>query len=463
MMHFDTILTRARRWLATGAVAFAATIVAVVPAHGQFGESGFSDLATRDYLHRDMPIAAQVLELDENQRMILDNLFEDYVDEFESGWQATQESITKLLDNGQSIDRENVLDMVIQPFESWQTKKQQLKQQFESGVRSILNERQVELWPSFERRMLREKRLHQGRLSGESVNLFDIVRDLRLDERSRMNIEPILEEYAVELHEALKRRTDAVRTMSGDIFQAIRSQQNISAQTNAAKALIDYRVAVRDINDRYRDRLASSLPHEAGQELKAAALERGYPRVYRELPAMRAYRQALELDELDEETRADVHDLYVVFDAEMDVFTNRLLTMLREFEPRQLRNEVDVYVARQQGERAERITDPTRSEFRQRNDRATYYASLLRDVLGDEMLAKLPAGSRLVDDAARRAAAAEARQRIQDRRQGAERGGQGERGMQGERGGRGERQRTPRQREQRDQRRGDSPSGTREP
>lgn len=453
MKQSNHVFTRTRRWLAAGAVAVAAMIVSTVPAHGQFGESGFSDLATRDYLHRDMPVAAQVLELDENQRVILDNLFEDYVDEFESGWQTTQEAISNVLENGQSVDRENVLDMVIKPFESWQSKKQELKREFESSFRSILNEQQLERWPQFERRMLRDKRLHQGRLSGESVNLFDIVRDMRLDERSRTSIEPILDEYAAELHEALKRRTEAIRNISGDLFQMIRSNQNMSARANQAKSLVDLRVAVRDTNDRYRDRLASSLPHETGQELKATALERGYPRVFRELSAMRAYRQALELEELDEETRADVRDLYVVFEAEMDVINNRVLTVLRDFEPRQLRNEVDAYVARQQGEQAERISDPTRDEFRQRNERAGYYASLLRDVIGDELVAQLPAGSRLVDDQTRREAAAAARKRIQERRRNAERG---------QRPGRQEqRQRTP----ERGERRGGGqrrPSGSRD-
>jgi hypothetical protein len=426
MKRIDTIVSRARRWLVAGAVALAATVVAVAPANAQLGgNTGFTDMSSRDYLHRDMPIVAEVLDLDENQRVILDNLFEDYVEAFESGWQRTQDTITEMLDNGETINRQNALDLVMKPFEDWKVEKDRLKREFESGIRSILNERQMELWPEFERRIVREKTLHQGRLSGESVNLFITVRDLRMDERSRQNIEPLLEEYAVDLHQALERRNAAIRDVHGDLFQMIRTGQNPSAQAEKQQALVSYHVAVRDVNDRYRDRLSASLPHEIGRELKSNSLARGYPRVYRELPAMRIYRQALELEGLDEETLEAVRDLHTIFEAELDVLNSRLLTKLREFEPQQLRNEIEIYVARQAGERVDRIEDPTREDMRHRNERAEYYVSLLRDLLGEEMFAQLPAGRSLVDEASRREAAAAARERIRQRRESRQQDGRG--------------------------------------
>jgi hypothetical protein len=425
MRRIDQIVSRASRWLVSCTAALAAAAVVAAPAHGQLGGNvGFADMASRDYLHRDMPIVAQVLELDDNQRVILDNLFEDYVEAFESGWEQTQSKITNMLDNGQNITRENALDIVLRPFEDWAVEKRQMKQQFESSIRSILNERQLELWPQFERRIVREKTLHHGRLSGESVNLISIVRDLRMDERSRLNVEPVLEEYAIDLHDALRRRNEASQRLQNEMFQVIRAGQDLTAQADAHRAVIQFHVAVRDVNDRYRDRLASSLPHEIGKELRTTALERGYPRVYRELPALRAYRQALELEELDEETREAVQDLYTIFEAEMDVLNSRLLVALREFEPRQLRNEVDVYMSRQAGEPISRVEDPTRRDIRHRDERATYYLSLLRDLLGEEQFAQLPAGRRLVDDDTRREAAAAARQRIRERREQMEQSGE---------------------------------------
>jgi len=428
MKSCEALLSRARRWLVVGTAALAVMAVAAVPAFGQLGgNAGFADMATRDYLHRDMPIVAQVLELDDNQRLILDNLFEDYVEAFESGWQDTQSKITNMLDSGENITRENALDIVLQPFEDWGEEKKRLKNEFESSVKSILNEQQMQLWPEFERRLVREKTLHQGRLSGESVNLYSIVRDLRLDERSRLNIEPVLDEYGAQLHQALTRRNNAINEVQGDMFRMIRTGRNLAEQADAYRSVVDLHVAVRNVNDQYRDRLASSLPHETGRELKSAALEHGYSRIYRELPALRAYRQALELEDLDEETRAGVNDLYTVFEAEIDVINNRLLTTLREFEPKQLRNEVDVYVARQNGEPIPRIDDPTREELRHRQERSQYYLSLLRDLLGDELFAQLPAGRRQIDQAARREAAAEARQRIRQRRESAERGADNQR------------------------------------
>ena len=48
----------------------------------------------------------------------------------------------------------------------------------------FLNEQQMDQWPAVQRRLYREKKLMRGLLSGESVNLFDSVRDMNLDERT---------------------------------------------------------------------------------------------------------------------------------------------------------------------------------------------------------------------------------------------------------------------------------------
>jgi hypothetical protein len=418
MHSLMTKLKSVPRLMMAGAVALATVVAAPMPAHAQGGAgAGMAEIGMRDYLHRDMVIVAQAFELDDNQRLILDNLFEDYVAEFESSWEQSQQSFNELVQRDLQSNPQDAMRMVADHFESWIHKKAQMKQRFETSIRSILNEEQAQRWPSFERQILREKSLHHGRLSGESVNLFHVVRDMRLDERTQVHLEPVMQEYAVALHEALRRRQTAMREAQGDFLTMLRSPgQDLADQTRAEIALISHNIAVRDVNDQYRERIAASLPHELGRQMRAAALDRGYARIYRVLPAMRAYRQAMELEDLDEDTLASVRDMHMIFEAELDVLNSRLLAQLRDFEPKQLRNHAEIRQARLQGERVERLPDPMREGLRQRDERAEYYLSMLRELLGEETFALLPAARRTAQVENREAAAA-ARQRIRQQRE----------------------------------------------
>jgi len=364
-------------------------------AQGAADAAGFAEMNLHDYLHRDIVLFAQGLNLDEGQRIIVESFYEDYRHAFDTGWQKTQQRFVDMRDDLQNADQDRVMAMVLAPFEEWQVEKQRIKEAFEDNVKLILNAQQREQWPAFQRQMLREKTLHRGRLSGESLNLFHVLRDLRLDNRTQRSIDSMVEQYDMELYEALQRRNQALNEAQEAMFRSIRSQDQ-SVNMSRVDRQIQSRVQLRDVNDKYIEYIANSLPGELSSEFRASALERAYPRVFRPLPAQRVFDEALKIEGLEDSVISAIEDLRASMLSEFQDLNQRLHQGVRDHEPRAMRNQAEVMAARQSGDDINRLNDPNIADYRQRDERAQYYMDRLRELIGHEAFAGLPGSSRYI-------------------------------------------------------------------
>lgn len=371
------------------------------PASAQPDTGGFIALGQHDYLHRDMVIFAQGLNLDDGQRMIVESLYEDYRDAFDAGWLRTQERLNEIR-HSESTDPNEVLNAVLAPFEQWRVEKQRIKERFEEDVKVLLGPEQLNQWESFQRRMTREKTLPQARLSGENVDLFHVVRELNLDERGNMALEPVMQQYEMAMDEALRRRNAIIEEGHRNLFDAIR-KQDPAAGVSGMDQQIQRRVDVRNVNDRYIEIIAGYLTEAKAADFRANALDRGYPRVYRITPAQRIFREALRMTGLDPDVKQGIIDLNNQLNTEMASHNATILEALRDHEPRALKNQSDIFAARQSGERVERLMDPTHELIRARDTRANQLVEELKNLMGEEEFAKLPGSSRWLADTSRAA------------------------------------------------------------
>ena len=90
------------------------------------------------------------------------------------------------------------------------------------NIKTILIEEQLELWPSFTQRLYREKHVNRGRLSGESTDLFQVVRDTDLSGTAEAAISPHLDEYAVAMDTAMRKRDAILRGNPKKLFESVR-------------------------------------------------------------------------------------------------------------------------------------------------------------------------------------------------------------------------------------------------
>jgi hypothetical protein len=362
--------------------------------YGQFGEAaGIAEAMQQDYMRRDIVLFEQGLNLDDAQRTIVDALYQDYEQAFNDGLAGMRKSIEDMREELQSQDVDRVLRRVFQPIEEWSVEKRALGDQFLENVKVVLTTEQQEQWPKFERFLFREKYLPRGQISGESLNLFHVARDMKLNDPQTQHMQPTLDEYDIALDQALRNRQKAFTSSQGDMLKSF-SEQNPQVSLAILQRQIEVRVAVRNVNDQYIDRLAEVMPDDRRPEFRQKALERAYPRIYRPTPVQNIFKAALELEGLDSGARSSVAELEAAYLAELAAVNTDWFNALRRWEPDEQRKRAEAFAQRMSGQQPAQIEDPTRELSVRRDDVSRNYARQLQSLVSPEQFAQLPGAMR---------------------------------------------------------------------
>lgn len=391
----DRHARRGRRAVtATAALAGSLGLTAIAPA--QFGEAaGFGEMMTPYFLRRDLTLFAEGLDLDEGQSMIVESLYWDYEDEHEAGKRRMLERLSNMRNEFENLDRDQVLQLVFKPFEERSTEWEAMRERFVENVKAVLTSEQLERWPKFRRRLRRDKELPKGRLSGESANLFHLVAELDLDERTAMHVEPALDEYDLTIDGDLLVREMHMHDSRLAMMNSIRDD-DIDTSLAIYERQIVARIAIRNTNDTFTEIIADTLPSDVGEEFRTMTYERAYPRVYRAIAAQRIFKEARQLEDLATETLDAIVELERAFLDELTPLNERIRHLIQEHEPAQSRHRAANFAARASGVRKPKPTDPTRLEFRKREELGRTYVSLLRDLLTPEQFASLSGSQRFL-------------------------------------------------------------------
>ncbi|MCP3905951.1 MAG: hypothetical protein GY715_20185 [Planctomycetes bacterium] len=387
-------LTASRRLLV--GLAGAAAVALTAAAGAQFGQAaGFGDMMTPYFLRRDLQIFAEGLELDDGQAVILESLYWDYEDEHESGKTRMLDRLQSMRDQMQDMERTEILELVFSPFEERSVEWELMRTTFLENVRAILSTEQSERWEEFRRKLRREKELPKGRLSGESINLFHVLHALDLDRTIIQVVQPVLDDYDLALDDAIHRRERLMHESRLAMMHSIRDDQPDAAVSIYLKQ-IRARIGLRNTNDEYREILVAQLPYEVGPEFEREVLQRAYPRVYRPTAAQRLFAEARKLEGLSPEMLQAIVDLETAYTAELGTVNARLLNLVRDFEPEEAQYRANSFAARSGDARPPRPQDPSRAEFKNRDELGRRYADQLRNLLTPDEFAKLNGSRRFL-------------------------------------------------------------------
>jgi hypothetical protein len=377
-------------------MAFAAVACLAVPAHAQFGEAaGIAESMQPDYFKRDVTIIAQEMKLDDTQRVIVDALFGDYETAFQAGVERTKGRIEGMRDQIQTDDVQRVLRMVLATFKEWGPEKERIGDEFLENVKVVLTNDQLEHWPTVTRRLYRDKHIYKGQLSGESLNLFDVVRELHLDDRTGMQVQPIMEAYDIALDQALHRR-DCDTSVKANALEYI-SESDAQKGFDAMKRQVELRVGVRNVNDEFIERVADVMPADIASEFRQSALDRAYPRIYRETPVERLFKDAKKIEGLDSGVLQSINQVESAFLNELAPINIHLRDVLREYEPEDAVARAEQFNKRMNGQDVQPKIDPTRELFTSRDELGRTYAKQLQQLLTPEQFAQLPGAQRWVE------------------------------------------------------------------
>jgi len=273
--------------------------------------------------------------------------------------------------------------------EEWVRARNQLRDQFVADLQMQLNEEQAQRWPSTERLIRRTKALQRGRISGESADIFQIVRSLNLDPEQQNRIKPILDQYEVELDEALKARDAYMDSSRSEMLRAMQTQ-NAEDGVAVVERQTKLRAAVRDVNDRAALNIEQALESELGTRFRDEYLVRAYPMIYSPTRMERVFTAAAQLEGLEPTVLEAVTQMQVSYLEEIKAKNASLLETVRKHEPDQAVNMTRRFAARMQGQEAGEDTDPIREAMQERGQIGDRYRDQLTQLLTEEQVAMLP-------------------------------------------------------------------------
>jgi len=420
-----------------------------------------------DFVRRDVPIFVRQLNLTEDQSGVLENLFVDYeaafqpeaqaiessmmeigrtmmqsfmsperrqqMEEMRSRFQkefeeaeaangpmddearrnffrermqkATEEFAAQAQANGLDAEIKSAIGEVLTKVEAWQVRKAELKKNFTEGMKAVLDDDQLAQWPAFERFLIREKTLPRGRISGENINLFFIVDELRMPQDEFAKVETLFNDYENRLDSALRARNGYLEESMPKLMKAMQGSDAADAG-RIFKRQADLRSAVRDVNEEFRKAMVNALGESQwAKTLDSAILEGGWERFYRPTGTDRMFEEAAKLEGLDPSIVQSVKDLHASYRNELAPMNERLRTLARTEEPDQIVRDGErmvTMISQGIGGMARNIgqgfdqgrEDPMRKVFDERSDLGDRYEERLKALLTPEQFAKLPRSTR---------------------------------------------------------------------
>ena len=328
--------------IAATVLALGAALATTPTADAQFGgRGGVAQLFIPEYLSRDLPIFVDALQLEEWQRPILEALLDDYNPNFNTAADGVRQAFTGLKDAAAGTSPDKVIELVQGPLVRWSTEKVKLRDDFLANVKSQLSDSQAELWPALERALRREKCLPNGELSGETLNLLFILRELEASPAAADAARQAVEEYETNLDAALAAREDIMQRLISMQLSAM-SNPDPTAGIQLAEQIMSKRVVVRDVQDAAIKAIASALGDEFGPQFERRALQRAFPQVYRPDPVTPLFEAAEALPDLTDDQKTSLKALRDRFTSEYPAFQAKFADGYRLTEPREPRRRTEM-------------------------------------------------------------------------------------------------------------------------
>jgi len=227
--------------------------------------------------------------------------------------QSAMEAVRKEYEDSKDVQR--LMREAPAIMQTFRDKRSAIERAFFDDLRLTLTPEQDEKWSAMERLRRRERTLAPGMLSGESVDLVRVVREMELPESVRADVRETLAGYEAELDRALVERNE-LRDRQQDMIQIgggppdLGKLQELSTKSREASA------KVRDVNRRYARLIRGMLPEDLAASFDARTNAAAMPDVYGPSRVTRVLDAAGGLEDLTAEQRRALQDLREAYQRE---------------------------------------------------------------------------------------------------------------------------------------------------
>lgn len=345
----------------------------------------------------------RILELDESQRLLLDNLHDAFMVELNtarSEMARIQDAVQKEFERTNDF---SVFEGVSEKYASFNRYTKRLRDRLLDDLKLTLSEEQLERFSEFDRYYRRSRRLDSQTepVRGSAVDLIAMTRRVAIPADQRAALASILERYAVDLDRYLLDNDPdqvASRTISRDDeidAESMNTPEGMAKMMertrNYLKEMRKISEGIREINERTLRQMASVLPEDSADLLNTQFKKDSFPEVYAETEGFSILRTVETFHDLTPEQNASLAELKKKFLSETDRLNNAWIEAIKANESKAAENDTGAFIAILSSD-----SDPLR---RVRNERMALDPKLIeqiRNLLTPTQAQRLP-GSEVVD------------------------------------------------------------------
>lgn len=289
-------------------------VMAAEPACGQMGAiRRMGGMTTPSMNGRQLRQYADLLGLSEAQRKAAEQLLSGY----EAEYLAAVSRLTELQQSMQAEftqtgDFSAMQDLMGDMMKKFRRRTDTVEKALIDDLKALLTPEQLERWPLVERAHRRKTTINWGSLSGESVDMAELVEGLRLEPGQQASLNETLEQYAVDLDRELIARNRVLDEQVASWLERVMNpdMEKIQAQQ---KTLRESSLKILELNKRYARQIEGLLPLEAQGAFREKVKLASFSQVYRKPHVLRAIEAAEKFEGLDGPTREamkNVRDQY---------------------------------------------------------------------------------------------------------------------------------------------------------
>jgi len=270
---------------------------------------------------------SKILHLDKDQSDSAAALYDGYSTAFRT---ATRDFTTesRRIREADAPKSPELAEHTAAAFKAKTDRQAALEKSFLSDLRALLTTDQEKSWPSVERARRRELVL-RGVISGESIDLIQIVDSLRLTPDESTPLAEPLTSYELDLDRAL---LDKDRILKDEKpFDALNEFNSVSLMKRTTQTR-DFGLTIRDLNDRHARQIEATLPEPRRAAFRTAVHTAGFPSVYATSHGSKLLAAAAKLADLDPAQREKLESLRKTYERDLAAANAKLEEATRDFE-----------------------------------------------------------------------------------------------------------------------------------
>lgn len=339
---------------------------------------------------RSMERYADLLGLDRTQRETALAIHEGYSATCEQARKSQREAMDELRRSAEDTGDHGVF---MEKMPAVQKKSRETTQAAEkslfSDLKSLLTSEQEANWARVERMRRRETGLRGG-LSGESLDIADVVHTMKLPAEPAQLVAPMVEDYESAMDSHLKAKeaaqSEAPAFEPGKPMDVEAMQKQMESSRQMGEKIVQ-------LNATTAEKIKAALPEDLQQKFADEVKRRSFPSVYRESRVAKDLDAALAMSDLDESQRERLKEIKAAYARDLGPVNNRWADAIRESEQSGQEGGMALggggFISMRMGEEPEGLRE-ARKARREMDEKAR---ERLKSVLRPEQQEKLPKAS----------------------------------------------------------------------